>query len=174
MCGIVGIHHYGSPLAEPLSVETGLRMTDALAHRGPDDGGLLVTDRLLLGHRRLSILDLSEAGHQPMSDDAERYWVVFNGEIYNFRELRQELETSGHTFRSNTDTEVILRGYMEWGRDVARRLNGMFAFAIWDQSEASLWLARDPIGIKPLFFRDDGSRLWFASEIKGILADAIG
>lgn len=171
MCGIVGIYHYGSTLAEPLSVETGLRMTDSLAHRGPDDGGLLVTDRLLLGHRRLSIIDLSEAGHQPMSDDSGRYWIAFNGEIYNFRELRRELESAGHSFRSHTDTEVILRGYIEWGRDVAPRLNGMFAIAIWDQLDQLLWLVRDPVGIKPLFYRNDGSRLWFASEIKGILAD---
>lgn len=146
-------------------------MTQALAHRGPDAGGLLVTPQLLLGHRRLSILDLSSDGHQPMSDAAEQIWLAFNGEIYNFRELRQELEAAGHRFRSQSDTEVIIHGYREWGCDVARRLNGMFAWALWDRRKDALWLVRDAVGIKPLCYRDDGTQLWFASEIKGILAD---
>ncbi len=171
MCGLAGIYNYGAPLAEPLSEPQGLRMIDALSHRGPDDGGLLVTPRLLLGHRRLSILDLSADGHQPMTDDGEECWIAFNGEIYNFRELRRELEACGHRFRSRTDTEVILRGYREWGTQVVERLNGMFAFALWDNRDESFWLVRDHVGIKPMFYRDDGRSIWFGSEIKAILAD---
>lgn len=172
MCGLAGIYNYGQPLAEPLAEELGLRMTDALSHRGPDDGGLLITPRLLLGHRRLSILDLSQDGHQPMTDDSQQCWIVFNGEIYNYRELRKELEAAGQKFRSRTDTEVILHGYRLWGVDVARRLNGMFAFVIWDRRDELLWLVRDPVGIKPLFYQDDGRCLRFGSEIKAILADS--
>jgi asparagine synthase (glutamine-hydrolysing) len=146
-------------------------MVDALTHRGPDDGGLLVTDRLLLGHRRLSIIDRSPDGHQPMTDEREECWIAFNGEIYNFRELRAELEAIGEVFRSRSDTEVILRGYRRWGHAVVDRLNGIFALAIFDRRNESLWLVRDPIGIKPLFYRRDGETLWFGSEIKAILAD---
>ena len=171
MCGIAGIIQSGSATGQPLREETGLLMLDAIAHRGPDDGGLLVTPNLLLGHRRLSILDLSASGHQPMTDEEQRCWLVFNGEIYNFQELRRELEQAGHRFISQTDTEVILRGYLEWGRDVARRLNGMFAFALFDRRQHSLWLVRDPLGIKPLYYRQQDDRLWFGSEIKAILAD---
>lgn len=173
MCGLAGIFRYRQSSAQPpLAERVGVAMTQALAHRGPDAGGLLVTPDLLLGHRRLSILDLSSDGHQPMTAADEQIWVAFNGEIYNFRELRQELEAAGHRFRSQSDTEVILHGYREWGCDVARRLNGMFAWALWDRQQAALWLVRDAVGIKPLFYRDDGTQLWFASEIKGILADS--
>lgn len=171
MCGLAGIYNYGEPVAKPLSEQTGLAMIDALTHRGPDDAGLLVTSRLLLGHRRLSILDLSTDGHQPMTDAAEECWIAFNGEIYNFRELRRELESTGQRFHSRTDTEVILRGYQQWGIEVIKRLNGMFAFALWDRKQQTFWLVRDPIGIKPLFFHDDGRSLRFGSEIKAILAD---
>lgn len=171
MCGLAGVYRYGKGSAEPMDPSVGMRMVEAVSHRGPDDGGLLVTDRLLLGHRRLSILDLSDEGHQPMADENERCWVAYNGEVYNFPELRGELERAGHRFRSATDTEVLLRGYLQWGRSVLERLDGMFAFALWDRREESLWLVRDHAGIKPLFFRDDGSRLWFGSEIKAILAD---
>ena len=171
MCGLAGIYRYGEGSAEALDANMGQRMVDAISHRGPDDGGLLVADRILLGHRRLSIVDLSDAGHQPMADEHQQCWLVYNGEIYNFRELRGELEKAGHRFRSGTDTEVLLRGYLQWGRGVVERLDGMFAFALWDRRDESLWLVRDHAGIKPLFFRDDGSRLWFGSEIKAILAD---
>jgi asparagine synthase (glutamine-hydrolysing) len=171
MCGIAGIFHYGgSPGAGP-NESVGLDMTESLRHRGPDGGGLLVTPRLVLGHRRLAILDLSRLGRQPMSDERQRVWLAYNGEIYNFRELRRELEQLGHQFRSHTDTEVVLRGYLHWGRDVVQRLNGMFAFALYDTAAESLWLVRDGVGIKPLFYRDDGTRLWFGSEIKAILSD---
>lgn len=171
MCGIAGYYRYATAPGATADVETGLRMVDAITHRGPDDGGLLAMDRLLLGFRRLSILDLSPDGHQPMTDEHEECWIVFNGEIYNFGELRTELEAAGHRFRSRTDTEVILRGYLQWGGNVAQRLNGMFAFVLYDRRDESLWLVRDPIGIKPLFYRHDGAALWFGSEIKAILAD---
>ena len=171
MCGIAGIFHYGSSPGPNLPESVGLQMTESLRHRGPDGGGLLVTPRLLLGHRRLAILDLSRLGRQPMCDERQRVWLAYNGEIYNFRELRRELEALGHQFRSHTDTEVVLHGYLEWGRDVVERFNGMFAFALYDTAAESLWLVRDGVGIKPLFYRDDGTRLWFGSEIKAILSD---
>ncbi len=169
MCGIAGIFCYRGNVS--LDEDVGRRMVDSLSHRGPDDGGLVVADNMLLGHRRLSIIDLSDDGHQPMSAADERYWLTYNGEIYNFKELRAELELAGHTFRSQTDTEVILRGFLEWREDVLKKLNGMFAFALWDRLEKTLWLVRDPCGIKPLFYHDDGRCLRFGSEIKSILAD---
>ncbi|MFV0445775.1 MAG: asparagine synthase (glutamine-hydrolyzing) [Planctomycetaceae bacterium] len=172
MCGIAGCFRYSDSRTSGLSESIGLQMVDALAHRGPDDGGLLVTDRLLLGHRRLSIIDPSPDGHQPMTDEREDCWIVFNGEIYNFRGLRDELKALGETFRSRTDTEVILRGYRRWGQEVVNRLNGMFAFALYDRRNDSVWLVRDSLGIKPLFYRRDESMLWFGSEIKAILADS--
>ncbi|MEZ6055897.1 MAG: asparagine synthase (glutamine-hydrolyzing) [Planctomycetaceae bacterium] len=176
MCGIVGRFDYrqtsGTVAGDVLpDVQIGRAMVDSLVHRGPDDGGLLVAPGVLLGHRRLSILDLSADGHQPMADAEQRCWIVFNGEIYNFRELQTELARAGHQFRSQTDTEVILAGYREWGYDVVSRLNGMFAFALWDRELDRLWLVRDQVGIKPLFYRDEGSSLWFGSEVKAILAD---
>lgn len=171
MCGIAGIFQYGHSPDARLSEPAGLAMTEVLRHRGPDGGGLLVAPHLLLGHRRLAILDPSRHGRQPMSDEQHRVWLAYNGEIYNFHELRRTLEQRGHQFRSQTDTEVLLRGYLEWGRAVVERLNGMFAFALYDTAASALWLVRDGTGIKPLFYRDDGTRLWFGSEIKAILAD---
>ena len=171
MCGIAGSYVYARSAPDRADEATGLRMLETLVHRGPDDGGLLVTDRLLLGHRRLSIVDLSPLGHQPMSDERGECWIAFNGEIYNFRELRRELEQAGRRFRSTSDTEVLLQAYLEWGLECVHRLNGMFAFVIWDAPRERLWLARDPVGIKPLFYHDDGRRLRFGSEIKAILAD---
>lgn len=150
-------------------------MTDAQAHRGPDDRGVreFPAERLGLGHRRLSILDLSPAGHEPMSNDDETLWITFNGEIYNFIELRRELEKQGCTFRSQTDTEVLLRLYEREGTDCLKRLNGMFAFAILDRRRQKLVLARDHFGIKPLYYHQSGEKFVFASEIKGILASGI-
>lgn len=171
MCGIAGSYAYSTARVDPPDEAVGLRMLATLEHRGPDDGGLLLSDRLCLGHRRLSILDLSPLGHQPMSDESGRCWLAFNGEIYNFRELRAELEQRGRRFRSTSDTEVLLQAYLEWGLDCVHKLNGMFAFALWDGRRERLWLARDPVGIKPLFWHDDGRRLRFGSEIKAILAD---
>jgi asparagine synthase (glutamine-hydrolysing) len=168
MCGICGQYNFTSETpVDPRAIE---RMMDTIVHRGPDDSGKHIAGSLGLGFRRLSILDLSPAGHQPMSDQAETVWVVFNGEIYNFKELRRELEAHGHVFRSNCDTEVIVHGYKQWGDAVLDRFNGMFGLAIWDASKRRLVLARDPMGIKPLYFSLQDGALWFGSEIRAIRA----
>lgn len=170
MCGIAGMFFFGDEDASAYE-STALRMIQALKHRGPDDGGLMIGSRILLGHRRLSILDPTPLGHQPMRDANGNLWIAFNGEIYNFRELRAQLEGLGHRFRSQTDTEVVLQAFRQWGRDAFRRFNGMFAIALWDRRDERLWLVRDPIGIKPMFFQIDRGVLRFGSEIKAILAD---
>jgi asparagine synthase (glutamine-hydrolysing) len=148
-------------------------MRDALAHRGPDDAGAwLSPDRhAALAHRRLSIIDLSPAGHQPMLDESGAIAVVFNGEIYNFQELREELHGHGHRFRSASDTEVIIESYRRWGTDCVKRFNGMFAFGLYDANERRLLLARDRAGEKPLFYTHAGGTLQFASELKAFMAD---
>jgi asparagine synthase (glutamine-hydrolysing) len=171
MCGIVGVYNYGNR-GVPLDGGTIERMRDSMTHRGPDDAGLFLSadGRLGLGHRRLSILDLSPLGRQPMATPDGRYWIVFNGEIYNFRELRAELEPKGWEFRSQSDTEVLLALYAEHGPSMLHKLRGMFALAIWDARTRRLWLARDRIGIKPLYFTSQGGRFIFGSEIKAILA----
>ena len=171
MCGIVGVYNYGNA-GLPLQAETIVQMRDTMAHRGPDDAGVYLTPdgRLGLGHRRLSILDLSSLGHQPMASVDGRYWIVFNGEIYNFRELRKDLQAKGYDFRSESDTEVLLALFAEYGPEMLHRLRGMFALAIWDAREERLWLVRDRIGIKPLYYTCQGGRFLFASEIKAILA----
>jgi asparagine synthase (glutamine-hydrolysing) len=143
-------------------------MTQTIAHRGPDDVGFYTSGDVGLGFRRLSIIDL-EGGHQPMSDVEETVWVVFNGEIYNFLELRHELQSRGHRFRTNSDTEAIVYGYKEWGTGVFDRLNGMFGVAIWDVSQRRLVLARDPMGIKLVYYAIRDGALWFGSEIRPIL-----
>jgi len=169
MCGIVGIFDYAGPggLEEALLV----RMRDTMTHRGPDDAGVLVSvdGRLGLAHRRLAILDLSTAGRQPMGTPDGRYWIVYNGEIYNFKDLRFGLESRGYQFRSQTDTEVLLALYADQGPKMLHRLRGMFALAIWDGLTRRLWLARDRIGIKPLYYTTHGGRFLFASEIKALL-----
>jgi len=144
-------------------------MARSIAHRGPDDEGYYIDGPLGLGFRRLSIIDLG-GGHQPMSDADESVWVIFNGEIYNFRDLRQELEGFGHVFRTKSDTEVIVHGYKQWGDDVLNHLNGMFGVAIWDVGKQRLLLARDPFGIKLLYYTIGDGRLYFGSEIRPILA----
>ena len=144
-------------------------MTKTLVHRGPDDEGYYIAGPLGFGFRRLSIIDLA-GGHQPMSDQEESVWVVFNGEIYNFLELRRELEGYGHVFRTKSDTEVIIHGYKQWGDEVLNRLNGMFGLAIWDARQRRLVLARDPFGIKLLYYRIDGDRLYFGSEMRAVRA----
>jgi asparagine synthase (glutamine-hydrolysing) len=168
MCAIVGV-------AGDVTIrrETLVAMRDSMQHRGPNDAGVWWSEdgRVGLGHRRLSIIDLSAAGHQPMRDAANSLQITFNGEIYNYRELRQELETLGHRFRTATDTEVILEAYMEWETGCLTRLNGMFAFALYDERQRRLLLARDRAGEKPLFYRHVGRSLTFASELKGLLAD---
>jgi len=167
MCGICGQYNYGS--LEPVRRRDIEAMTNALVHRGPDDEGYYLAGPLGFGFRRLSIIDLA-GGHQPMSDQEESVWVVFNGEIYNFLELRRELEGYGRIFRTKSDTEVIVHGYKQWGDEVLNRLNGMFGLAIWDARERRLVLARDPFGIKLLYYRIDGDRLDFGSEIRAIRA----
>jgi asparagine synthase (glutamine-hydrolysing) len=144
-------------------------MTQTLTHRGPDDEGYYLAGPLGFGFRRLSIIDLT-GGHQPMSDPEESVWVVFNGEIYNFPELKRELEAYGHVFRTKSDTEVIVHGYKQWGDDVLNRLNGMFGLAIWDVRQKRLLLARDPFGIKLLYYRIDQGSLSFGSEIRAVRA----
>lgn len=166
MCGICGQFNFGDH--EPVQLDDVKRMTGALAHRGPDDDGVFLDGPLALGFRRLSIIDL-EGGHQPMSDQANRVWVVFNGEIYNFKELRAELQSFGHVFRTDSDTEVIVHGYMQWGEDVLNHLNGMFGLAIWDVQKRRLVLARDPFGIKLVYYTINKKRLYFGSEVRAVL-----
>src|ERR1700727_2939899 len=146
------------------------RMATSISHRGPDDEGYYVAGPLGLGFRRLSIIDL-EGGHQPMSDQEESIWVIFNGEIYNFRELKSELEGFGHVFRTKSDTEVIVHGYKQWGDEVLNPLNGMFGLAIWDVRKKRLVLARDPFGIKLLYYRIDRDCLYFGSAIRPVRAN---
>jgi len=145
------------------------RMTDALIHRGPDDHGYWADGHCALGHRRLSIIDLSEAGRQPMASQDGKIQITFNGEIYNFQQLRRELETEGYRFRTQTDTETILHAYDRWGDDCVSKLRGMFAFGLWDARKRRLLLARDRVGKKPLFYARIGDRLWFASELQAMM-----
>ncbi len=169
MCGIAGKYNFKS--GEAVHPELVGAMCHRLAHRGPDDFGVYTEGPLGLGHRRLSILDLSEMGHQPMGSSDGRFWITYNGEIYNFPELKRELEERGYGFKSNCDTEVILYLYMEHGENCLDYLRGMFALAVWDGKKRTLFLARDRIGKKPLYYYHDGKALIFASEIKAILAD---
>jgi asparagine synthase (glutamine-hydrolysing) len=168
MCGIAGI----VGCAEPEPIE---RMTRVQAHRGPDSRGVKIfpQEAVALGHNRLSILDLSERGHQPMSDVEKRFWITYNGEIYNFQEIRRQLEQKGYRFASNTDTEVILSAYREWGPECLKEFNGMFAFAIWDTRERTLFAARDRLGVKPFYYHYSNCRFSFASEIKALLESGL-
>jgi len=161
MCGINGFTFRDPELLR--------RMHGATRHRGPDDEGFFESDSVSLAHNRLSIIDLSEGGRQPMRTEDGRYTIVYNGEIYNYRELRSELEALGESFKTESDTEVLLRAYAKWGRGGLKKLNGIFAFAIWDARERRLDLVRDAIGVKPLYYHHDGKRLIFSSEIKAIL-----
>jgi asparagine synthase (glutamine-hydrolysing) len=168
MCGIYGrLQLDGAPIAP---ADADRLAISALRHRGPDDEGHWYGSQVCLGMRRLSVIDLS-TGHQPIFNEDRTVCVVYNGEIYNFVELRKELEACGHRFITASDTEVIAHGWEEWGEDVASRLNGMFAFALWDERRRLLWIVRDRLGIKPMYYRHEpGRRLLFASEIKSILA----
>jgi asparagine synthase (glutamine-hydrolysing) len=161
MCGICGFNWTDPDLAA--------RMMAVQAHRGPDDSGVFADERVWLGHRRLSIIDLTSAGRQPMASADGRLQIVYNGEVYNYLELAADLRRLGHTFQTRTDTEVVLQAYQEWGEGCLERFNGMFAFAVYDAPEGKLFLARDRFGIKPLHFRHSGDRFIFASEIKAIL-----
>ena len=167
MCGIAG--QFNFLRREPVERETIVRMARSIAHRGPDDEGYFISGPVGLGFRRLSIIDLA-GGHQPMSDAEETVWVIFNGEIYNYRELRAELQGKGHQFRTNSDTEVIIHGYKEWGTDVFNHLNGMFGVAIWDVPNERLVLARDAMGIKLVYYKIDNGALTFGSEVRPVVA----
>lgn len=166
MCGIAGIFNLNG---EPVSPVILRKMTDSIAHRGPDGEGFYTDSFIGLGHRRLAIIDLSPAGHQPMLTESGQYAITYNGEIYNFQELRAELESMGYKFRSKTDTEVVLNAYDKWGNACVERFNGMFAFAIWDKNRQELFLARDRYGIKPLYYTFHGNTFLFASEQKAII-----
>lgn len=160
MCGIAGFNFKDEALIKTMS--------GAISHRGPDGEGFYVDNNVSLGHKRLSIIDLSDAGRQPMSDADGRYWIIFNGEIYNFKEIRRELEEKYH-FRSQTDTEVIIYAYKEWGEECLKKFNGIFAFAIYDKDKNKIFLARDRFGVKPLYYYYNNSRFVFSSEAKAIL-----
>ena len=167
MCGIAG--QFNFQRREPVERDTIVRMARSLAHRGPDDEGFFIAGPVGLGFRRLSIIDLS-GGHQPMSDAEETVWIIFNGEIYNYRELRVELQNKGYQFRTSSDTEVIIHGYKQWGKDVFNHLNGMFGLAIWDVLNERLIVARDAMGIKLVYHRIADGQLTFGSEIRAVLA----
>ncbi|MBI5747837.1 MAG: asparagine synthase (glutamine-hydrolyzing), partial [Nitrospinae bacterium] len=169
MCGIVGLFNYGN--IAPLSEDLIIKMRDSMTHRGPDDAGIYISfDRKAgLGHRRLSILDLSPAGRQPMCDSEGKIWIVYNGEVYNFMELRTGLEEKGYRFKSRSDTEILIYLYKEYGKEMVHKLRGMFAFCLYDERRGDFYLARDRIGIKPLYYTFCGGSFIFASEIKAIL-----
>ena len=166
MCGIVGQLNFDN---SPISAVVLQKMTDVISHRGPDGDGHWIEGNIGFGHRRLSIIDLSPAGHQPMISSDNRFALTYNGEIYNFRELRAELEAKGYWFRSQTDSEVVLYSLAEWGTDALLKFNGMFALAFWDRKEKRLLLARDRYGIKPLYYFQNDRKLVFGSEQKAIL-----
>src|SRR5262245_45413152 len=167
MCGIAGALSWTAPP----DCEAVRRMTSRLSHRGPDGEGFWHSGPIALGHRRLAVIDLSDLGRQPMTDVDGRCMLVFNGEIYNFRELRRELEADGARFRSHTDSEVILEAYKKWDTGCLERFNGMFAFALWDMSRQRLLLARDRVGEKPLYYHPRPGGVTFASELRALLAD---
>src|SRR5690606_10209382 len=169
MCGIAGIFHPDVP--KPVDPARVRAMTDALAHRGPEGGGVWTAPGVGFGHRRLAIIDLSDAAAQPMLTPDRRLAITYNGEIYNFRELRAELEARGHRFDTMSDTEVILAAWRQWGPACLERFNGMFAFALHDADQDGLFLARDRVGVKPLYVGQlaDGAVV-FASELKGLMA----
>jgi len=168
MCGIVGMVMLNQGRIDAKLFES---MVDTLTHRGPDDKGIQYFENVALGHRRLAIVDLSSSGHQPMSNEDNTLWIVYNGMIYNYIELREELRNLGHKIKSDTDTEVILHAYEEWGASCLHKFNGMFAFAIYDTKTKTLFCARDRFGIKPFYYFKDDTRFIFASEIKAIVKD---
>ena len=168
MCGINGVFHYRGGIADPALVERQARL---IRHRGPDDQGLWHEGPVALGHRRLSIVDLSPGGHQPLANEDGTLWVTFNGELYNWPEVKGTLLARGHRFRGGSDTEMLLHLYEEHGEGLLEHLRGMFAFGLYDRSRRRLLLARDRLGKKPLFYHDDGRRIVFASELKALLLD---
>src|SRR6476469_1864597 len=166
MCGIAGFIDLSTATPAFAADEDRVRaMCAPIRHRGPDDEGTFVDGGVGIGMRRLSIIDLS-TGHQPIHNEDRTIWVVFNGEIYNYRHLRRELEAAGHVFYTASDTETIVHAYEEWGESSFNKLRGMFGIALWDRTRKTLILARDRAGIKPLHFVEDGTRIYFGSEIK--------
>jgi len=166
MCGISG---YIPRLGREVDLSGLEHMTGLIAHRGPDDQGIFTDGRLGLGHRRLSILDLSPDGHQPMKDKESDCIIVFNGEVYNYIELREELKTLGYVFRTQTDTEVVMKAYAAWGESCAERFNGMWAFALYDISANKVFCSRDHFGIKPFYYTQTEKAFVFGSEIRQLL-----
>ncbi len=167
MCGLFGALSFDGSAINPDHASS---MSARVAQRGPDDKGEFFDGPVMLGHRRLAIIDLSAAGHQPMQDSSERYTIVFNGTIYNYPELREELITRGYRFNSHSDTEVIINAYACWGEACVEQLHGMFAFAIWDSRQQNLFLARDRMGIKPLYYAQSSQGFYFASNPQALLA----
>lgn len=167
MCGICGIFNRNN---NRVNMEDLKRMSDIQAHRGPDDSGYYSDSSIGMGHKRLSIIDLSPSGHQPMSNEDGSLWVVYNGEIYNYVELRRQLEQLGHSFKSSSDTEVILHSYEQWGTMCVAKFNGMWAFGLWDTNKKKLFLSRDRFGVKPLYYYMNDQTIIFASEIKSVLS----
>lgn len=171
MCGITGIYYTNNK--NPKEMDTDIkRMTSSLTHRGPDDHGYYVNSKIALGHRRLSIIDL-EGGHQPIFNEDKSMCIIFNGEIYNYKEIRSELSQKGHQFSTHSDTETILHAYEEWGEESVQKLRGMFAFCIWDSRRGLLFIARDRFGEKPLFYAQYNNKIVFSSEMKSILSDPL-
>ena len=165
MCGIAGFTRFSNRFGTEKTLET---MGNAIIHRGPDAGGIFLDEKIGFSHRRLSIIDLSESGNQPMVSHDGRYILVFNGEIYNFLPLRKELEKKGYPFRTHTDTEVLLALFEQSGKEALAKIKGMFAFAIWDTNKRSLFIARDRIGKKPLYYYRKENDIVFASELKSM------
>src|SRR6056297_1589211 len=171
MCGITGFITFSSH--DPQQATARVRkMADTLAHRGPDEEGFYVDDHAALGHKRLSIIDLS-SGQQPMAGGEGRYQIVFNGEVYNFQEIRTELEHKGYRFTTASDTEVVLNAYIAWGNACVTKFNGMFAFAIWDKQRKTLFAARDRVGKKPFYYIHNADTFAFASELKALSAGGL-
>ena len=170
MCGIAGVYHFQN--SKTTNEKIVVKMRDTLIHRGPDSAGFYISkdEKVGLGHRRLAIIDLSPAGHQPMANEDKTVWIVFNGEIYNFQELKSELIKKKHRFLSKSDTEVIIHAYEEYGFDCVKKFNGMFAFALWDEKKKILFAARDHLGIKPFYYAIQNGAFYYGSEIKAILA----
>lgn len=164
MCGICGTIEFGKNIENSYKIE---RMIKAIKHRGPDGAGFIVKKNIALGHARLSIIDI-ETGKQPMCNEDESVWVTFNGEIYNYKEIREELKQKGHFFKSNSDTEVIVHGYEEWGKDCLNKFRGMFAFCVADYKKNEIFLARDQFGIKPLYYRKEENQIAFSSELSAL------
>ena len=166
MCGIAGIFHFQYP-DKPVSENKIANMLRVIRHRGPDESGIYLGENIGLGNVRLSIIDLS-SGSQPIGVQDNRYWIVYNGELFNYPELKHELETMGYQFITSSDTEVVAQAYACWGADCLKKFNGQFAISIWDRKEKQLFLARDRAGIRPVFYTVQNGGIYFCSEIKGI------